>query len=168
LKQFVRVNNQIKANEVRVIDESGKQVGILPIAEALNLAKSKNLDLIEISPTAQPPVCKIQDFGKFLYKKEKEQRIQKARSKVSKIKSIRLSFGISDNDIQIRAEQAKEFLEAGHKVRADIILKGREKLHKDLAIEKIKKFISFLPFELIKEEISPKNSSIISVLLYRK
>jgi len=137
------VNNQIRASEVRVIDEEGKQLGVLPVAEALRFAKERNLDLIQVTEKVEPPVCKIMDYGKYLYRLEKKER--QARLKMtSGIKGIRLGFNISLHDLETRANQAEKFLKKGKKIKIEIILKGREKAHGELAKEKIKQFLEIL------------------------
>lgn len=113
-------------------------------AEALKLAQERGLDLIEVSPKADPPVCKLLDFGTFKYQKEKEAKKQRAASKEVEIKGIRLSFRIGDNDLQVRLKQAKKFLEKGQKLRIELILRGREKAHKGRAEDVINNFIDLL------------------------
>jgi translation initiation factor IF-3 len=140
-KKFL-VDEQIKAEKVRVIDEEGKNLGVFLFEEALKLAKEKNLNLILISEKADPPVCKIADYGKFLYslrKKEKEKK-----KKEVEVKGIRIGYNTSLHDLEIKANQAKKFLEKGHKVMIEMILRGREKGLKDFAKEKMEKFLEIL------------------------
>lgn len=140
----MRVNGKITAPEVRLIDENGSNVGVVGLKEALSRAESLELDLIEVFPLAVPPVAKIMDYGQYKYELEKQSRKNKAHQKISELKSIRLSFRIKGQDLETRKKQALEFLSDGHKVKVEIILKGREKAHRDLAIESIKKFVSSL------------------------
>ncbi len=135
-----RVNEYIRAYQVRLIDEDGKQVGIVSSREALQLAREKDLDLVEIVPKAKPPVCKIMDFGKYQYQKSKEAQQQKAKQKKTEVKGIRIGIKTDDNDLAIRRKQAEKFLSKGNKVKIEIILKGREKAHKDLAKEALSNF----------------------------
>ena len=140
-KKFL-VDEQIKAEKVRLISEDGTNLGIFSFEEALKLAKEQNLNLILISEKAQPPVCKIADYGKFLYslrKKEKEKK-----KKESEVKGIRIGYNTSLHDLEIKANQAKKFLERGDKVMVEMILKGRERELKDFALEKMKKFLEIL------------------------
>ncbi len=139
LKRYL-INNQIRAEKVRVIDEQGKQLGVFSLEGALKIAKEKNLDLILISEKADPPVCKIADYGKFLYQEKKKEK----KEKKSEVKEIRLSFNISDHDMETRANQAEKFLKAGDKLKIQMILHGREKVLADFAKEKFKKFIEIL------------------------
>jgi translation initiation factor IF-3 len=139
------VNEKITATELRVVHEGKSDV--MSRDAALELAQEAGLDLIEISPKAQPPVCKIMDFGSFKYQKEKEAKQQRAASKEVEIKGIRLSFRIGENDIAVRRKQALKFLSKGHKVRIEMILRGREKAHRGRAAEIIKTFASSLKEE---------------------
>lgn len=132
--QEYRVNRQIRAREVRLIDENGKQVGIVPLQEALKMAEEKGLDLVEIAPQANPPVCKILDYGKFLYelkKKEKEAR-KKQKEHAIEVKDMMLSLRIDEHDLKVKLKHMREFLEDGDKVRVRIRFKGREHLHPEL------------------------------------
>ena len=139
-----KINKKITAPEVRVIDAEGEMRGVLTIKEALALAEESGLDLIEVSPKAQPPVCKIMDFSNFKYQKEKEAKKQRAQSKEVEIKGIRLSFKIGTNDLNVRIKQAKKFLEKGQKIRIEMILRGREKEHFNRAKEIIDSFVEQL------------------------
>lgn len=127
---------------MRLIDETGKQIGVVPLGEALKLAQEKNLDLIQVTEKVEPPVCRLGDYGKYLYQEEKKQRGHKEQA--GKLKVIRLSFNISDHDLTIRVQQAKKFLEKGHKVKLELPLHGREKGLANFAKEKIEKFLENL------------------------
>ena len=132
--QEYRVNKQIKAKEVRLIDENGKQIGIVPLQEALRIASEKGLDLVEVAPQANPPVCKILDYGKFLYelkKKEKEAR-KKQREHAIDVKDMMLSVRIDEHDLKVKLKHMREFLMDGDKVRVRIRFRGREHLHPEL------------------------------------
>ncbi len=142
-KKF-KVNQQITAKELLVIGPEGKKLGILPLAEALNKAQEYELDLVEVYPLAKPPVAKIIDYGQYKYETEKKMRKARAHQKTSELKAIRLSFRIKGKDLETKANQAIKFLENGHKVKIDIILKGREKAHKNIALENLKEFIASL------------------------
>jgi translation initiation factor IF-3 len=135
------VNNQIRAPRVRVIDETGKQLGIMLLEEALQIARERNLDLIQVTEKVEPPVCKLGDYGKYLYWLQKKERGTK---KSGALKGIRLSFNISLHDLETRAKQAEKFLKEGNKVRIEMPLKGREKALGDFAKNKIKQFLEIL------------------------
>lgn len=143
-KKFFRVNHNIKSSEILLIDEMGNKGGVVPLHEALKRAEAAELDLVEVSPNAQPPVCKIIDFGKFKYELEKQERKQKAKNKGSDLKEIRLSLNINDNDLQVKRRKALEFLAKKHKVKLNIRLKGREMAYGDKAREMINKFFQSL------------------------
>jgi translation initiation factor IF-3 len=137
------VNNQIRAREVRVIDETGKQLGILPLEEALRIASERNLDLIQVTEKVGPPVCKLGEYGKYLYREEKRDRLTK-KHKGGELKGIRLTFNISLHDLETRARQAEKFLNKGDRVRIELPLRGREKGLSDFAKEKVEKFLEIL------------------------
>ena len=152
--------------KVRVIDETGKQLGILSLNEAIQAARDKNLDLIQVTEKVEPPVCKIMDYGKYLYQEEKKERESTKKQKGGEIKGIRLSFGISEHDLEIRASQAEKFLKQGNKVRLEMLLRGREKAHGDFAKEKIQHFLEILeeksPFKTERElKREPRGFTII-------
>ncbi|MGB7354828.1 MAG: translation initiation factor IF-3 [Acidobacteriaceae bacterium] len=140
-KQFVRINDRIRAREVRVIDEKGEQLGILAPFEALKIARERGLDLVEVSPTAVPPVCRIQDYGKFLYETEKSDRAAKKRQKVITVKEVKFSVTIDDHDFQTRRNQAIRFLKEGDKVKASLRFKGRQMAHRELGYAIINRLI---------------------------
>ena len=160
----IRTNELIRVPEVLVIDENGEKLGVMPTQEALIIAKGRGLDLLEIAPTVKPPVCKIMDYGKYLYQQEKLSRQQKSKSKQVEVKSIRLTFGISDHDMDTRAIQSEKFLKEGNKVKIELVLRGREKALKDFAKEKLKKFIAKIntPFQVDQyEKVLPSSISMI-------
>lgn len=142
--QEYRFNEKIDAPEVRVIDENDEVLGILTIEKALATAQERGLDLIEVSPKANPPVCRLGDFSQFKYQKEKEARKQRAQSKEVEVKGIRLSVRIGEGDLNIRVDQGKKFLEQGDKIRIEMILRGRERAHADLAQQVVDTYITRL------------------------
>ncbi|MEK9154642.1 MAG: translation initiation factor IF-3 [Patescibacteria group bacterium] len=150
-----RINNQITAPELRVINEDGTNLGVMSREEALKLAEEKGLDLVEITATAKPPIAKIISFDKFRYQKEKELKKQKASQKVSGLKQVRISARAAKNDLEIRAKKIQEFLEAGHKVEIMLILKGREKYNRDWARHKLDEFIKMITSD-IKITMEPR------------
>lgn len=142
IKQLL-VNNQIRAREVRVIDGAGKQLGILSLENALKLAQERNLDLIQVTEKVEPPVCRIGDYGKYLYQEEKKGRSVK-KQRGGEIKGIRLTFNISPHDLETKVYQAEKFLAKGDSVKVELRLRGREKALQDFAKEKINKFLETL------------------------
>ena len=121
------INEEIRDKEVRVIDTDGTMLGVMPIEEAMNLAGEKKLDLVNISPNAKPPVCKILDYGKYRYELQKKEKEAKKKQKVTQVKEIRLSTFIEDHDVQVKAKTASKFLQDGDKVKVSLRFRGREK-----------------------------------------
>ena len=140
-KSFIRINDRIRAREIRVIDENGEQLGILPPFEALKIARERGLDLVEVSPTAQPPVCRIQDYGKFLYEKDKSDRAARKKQKVIVVKEVKFSVTVDEHDYQTKKNQAVRFLGEGDKVKASLRFKGRQMAHRDLGYKIINRLI---------------------------
>lgn len=134
----------IRAVEVRLVDEKGEMLGVMKLSDALAKAHEVELDVVEISPKANPPVCKIIDYGKFQYEEKKKERIQKKASKSYEIKGIRLSFRIGPGDLERQKLRAEKFLTEKHPVRIQLVLKGREKAHRGMAFEKMKEFVTSL------------------------
>ena len=137
-----QTNQYIRVPQVRLIDETGQNFGVVDTARALTMAREKGLDLVEVSPKAQPPVAKIVDYSKLKYQEEKERRKEKAKQKKVEVKGIRLSLRISEHDKEVRMKQAEKFLGQGDKVKLEMILRGRERQHKNLAREIVNKFIT--------------------------
>lgn len=136
-----RINEYIRALEVRVVSDSGEQLGLMSSDEALRMAKEQELDLVEIAPLAKPPVCKIMDFGKFQYQQSKQDKNNKAKQKKSEIKGIRIGVRTDDHDLDFKKEQAEKFLQKGNKIKIEITLRGREKAHQDLAKSNLEEFV---------------------------
>ncbi len=135
-------NKEIKAEELMILDEEGKNIGNMSFNDALAMAEERELDLVEINPKSTPPVAKFIDFTEFKYQKEKEARKQKAHSRASETKGIRLSVRISAHDMETKKNQAEKFLGRGDKVKVELMMKGRENARPDIAKEVIGSFIS--------------------------
>jgi len=135
-----RMNERIRAREIRVIGDDGEQFGILTVNEALALAAEKSLDLVEISPNATPPVCKIMDYGKFKYEKTKKEKENKKKQKNVVIKEIRIKPHIDEHDKETKISQIKKFIEKEYKVKISLRLSGREKLHAESAVKILDEF----------------------------
>lgn len=165
-----RANEQITAPVVRVIDEAGEPHGEMTLEKALALAQSHSFDLVEVSPKAMPPVCRLIDYGQFKYQKEKEARAQKAHAKKVDVKGIRLSAKMGQHDLDIRQEQSRGFLQEGHKLKIEIMLRGREKEHGDLAFERINTFIKDLQktYQLYIEQPVTRSGGNVSAIVGRK
>jgi translation initiation factor IF-3 len=140
-----RLNAEIRVPEVRVVGEHGDEIlGVMTVAEAMALANERGVDLVEISPKAVPPVCKLIDYGKMLYSLKKKEHQMKKATKARELKGIRLTFKIDVGDAERQKNVAEKFLLEGHPVRIVMKLKGREKAHTHLAVEKLSKFIESL------------------------
>jgi len=131
----VRVNRNITSPQVRLIDMHGTMLGIKPLIEAVNMARGANLDLVEISPGANPPVCKVMDFSKFLYEKEKQDRENRKKQKAGVLKEIRLNPRIASADLHTKIRHIEEFLKEHNKVRVTVVFRGRENQHRNLGEE---------------------------------
>lgn len=125
--QRVRINHFIKSPELRVITEDGENLGVISLQKALTEAQARGLDLIEISPTAVPPVAKIMDYGKFQYTEKRKAKVAKSRSQTSDLKNIQVKIGTGEHDLELKAKKASEWLKEGHRVKIDLFLIGRSK-----------------------------------------
>jgi len=137
----LRINEQIKAAKVRVIGEKGEQVGVLSLVEARAKAEELGVDLVEVSPEADPPVCRLINYGKFLYQKEKKAKEARKKQKVIEIKEMKFRPKIDNHDFEYRIKQIKEFLEKGDKVKITIRFRGRELVHSELGFELAKRIV---------------------------
>ncbi len=143
----ILINNEIRAQELRVIGAQGENLGILSLADALAAAKLAGQDLIEISPSAIPPVAKIMDYGKFEYERSKKEKVAKAKVKISETKEVQIKVGTGDNDMMLKAKKAAEWLAEGHRVRAELFLKGRYKgMDEKFLKERLEKFLVRIPY----------------------
>ena len=152
--QMPRRNYLIRAPQVRAIDEKGQNIGVIDTKEAIKLAEEKNLDLIEISKKTNPPIAKIMDYGKYVYKLEKKEReTRENQSTLNVTKGIRISIRTSEHDLEIKATLVDKFLKKGYKVKVELLMRGREKGLKDLADKKIEKFLQTLkePYAIDQE-----------------
>ncbi len=140
----LRINDEIRVREIRLIDEQGEQRGIYSIAEALQLAKEAEMDLVEVAPQAKPPVCKILDYGKYKFELEKKTRESKKKQKLIKIKEIRMQPKIEKHDLEFKTKHVKDFLDEGNKVKVTIRFRGRELAHTELGKEVLDKVLEML------------------------
>ena len=161
-KDTLKTNEQILAPEVVVIDEHGENLGTVATSAAIALALEREGDLVEVSPLATPPVCKITDYGKLVYQQAKKEQQAKAKQKKVDIKGIRIGFRTDTHDLFFKKSQAEKFMTKGHKVRVELVLHGREKAMGDKAKENLQNFLQSLaiPFKF-EEEIkrAPKGFS---------
>jgi len=164
----LRVNEQIRVREIRLIDDEGNQKGIVPVMEALRMAKERELDLVEVAPTANPPVCKILDFGKYRFEQEKKLRDSKKNQKVLKIKEIRMQPKIGTGDLDTKAKHVQEFLDEGDKVKVTIRFRGRELAHTELGYEVLKEVLKRLTSAYVVEKPATMEGRFLSMTISAK
>ncbi|RKZ08128.1 translation initiation factor IF-3 [bacterium] len=165
MRNRVRVNEQIRIREVRVIDSDGSQLGVLPTAEALKIAEERGLDLVEISPNSRPPVCKIMDYGKFKYEQSKKNRESKKKQHVTHLKEIKMRPKIEEHDLQFKLKHAENFLSNRDKVKFTVVFRGREMEHIHRGKELLDKIIEqFSDIAIVEKEPVQVGRS-ISVIL---
>jgi len=141
LKQL-RINNQIRVPQLDVVDDEGKQLGIIATFEALKIAKERDLDLVEVNPNSQPPIAKIMDYGKYMYKKTKQEKASGKRPKDQEIKTVKVGFKTGPHDLEFKEKQIGEFLREGHIVRIELTLRGREKGLAEMGRTKLTAFLT--------------------------
>lgn len=151
----MKINREIRAPKVRVIDKDGKQVGVITIQEALSRAELAGLDLVEISPGAEPPVCKIIDYGKFRYQLTKKEKESKKSQHQVKVKEIKLKPNTDENDVAIKTKHSREFILKGNKVRVTCVFRGRELQHPEFGIRIVQKVCEDLS-DIATPESEPK------------
>ena len=151
-----RTNEQITASEVRVISSTGKQLGIISIREALNHAEDEGFDLVEVSPAANPPVCKIIDYGKLKYREQKGKKEAKKKQKTIEVKEIKMRPGIDTHDYNVKVKALSKFISGGNKVKVSMRFRGREMEHQNLGFDLLKKLTEEV-VEYAKVEVPPKS-----------
>lgn len=162
--QHTRINHQITAPELRVIGPEGENIGVISLQEALVMAKDFELDLIEISPKALPPVAKIMDYGKFQYDENKKQKSSKAKIQVTEVKTLQVKIGTGEHDLFLKAKKATEWLKEGHKIKVDLFLPGRSKyLDQNFLKERLERILKLIPIEIKSDEPkkSPKGLTVV-------
>ena len=162
---FIKINHHIRAKELRVITETGENLGILSLSEALAKAQAVGLDLIEISPAALPPIAKIMDYGKFQYQQNKKQKEAKARTHTTETKSLQVKIGTSEHDLELKAKNASKWLKEGHRVKVDLFLTGRSKFtDMDFKKERLERILNLISedYKVAGEPLkSPKGLTVI-------
>ncbi|MBR3803848.1 MAG: translation initiation factor IF-3 [Clostridia bacterium] len=146
------MNEEIFDKEIRVIGENGEQLGVMSPSAALQIAYDSDLDLVKISPNAQPPVCKIMNYGKYKFEQMKKQKEARKNQKVVELKEIWLSMTIDIGDLNVKAKQAQKFLAAGNKIKVSIRMRGRQNAHSDLGVEVMNKFYSLVENDAVIEK----------------
>ncbi len=154
-KVKTRVNHQIRAKEIRLIDHEGKMIGVVSVSEALRMAELRELDLVEISPNANPPVCKIMDFAKFIYEQQKREKVQKKQQSSQQLKELRFTARTASHDFNFKVRHAREFLTEGNKVKATVMFRGREIVHQKVGEDLLNKLIEEVQ-DIAKLDSPPK------------
>lgn len=164
ISKLIRINQEIRAEQLRVIGPKGDQLGIMSLSDALKVAENAEVDLIEISPNANPPVAKVVDWGKYQYQKMKEQQKNRKNAKTVELKQMRIGLKIGLNDLNIKLRKIREFLDSGHKVKILIFFRGREMAHQELGYVMIEKIITQLDDVSVleqKPQMAGRNLSIV-------
>ncbi len=164
-REMPLLNERIRDREVRLIDEEGTQMGILPTREALSIARERGLDLFLVQPDASPPVARIMDYGRFKFEQEKRSREAKKKHHVVDVKEIKMRYKIEDHDYQVKLRSAQKFLQEGDKIKVLIMLRGREVQHKDLALGLMGRFLKELDdLAIVDREAKLEGKSVIMIL----
>ena len=164
----LRINEQIRVREIRLIDDEGNQKGIVPTIDALRMARDEDLDLVEVSPNANPPVCKILDFGKYRFEMEKKLRDSKKNQKVLKLKEIRMQPKIGPGDLDTKAKHVQEFLDEGNKVKITIRFRGRELAHTELGYGVLQEVLKRLTSPYVVEKPAAMDGKFMSMIISGK
>ena len=164
-KNQSRINGEIRAKEIRLISSTGEMLGIMPPQEALRLAEEEDLDLVEISPGAVPPVCKIMDYGKFRFEQVKREKENRRNQKVTELKEVGLSVTIDVGDLNVKARQTMKFLDAGNKVKVSIRLRGRQMAHASLGVDVMKRFFGMLEGKAVMDKAPVQEGRNIIMML---
>ncbi len=164
-RQTLRVNEAIRAREVRVIDEAGQQLGVLSVREALEIARSRGLDLVEVAPNAEPPVCRVLDFGKFMYERTKKEKEARRAQKQIEVKEVRLRPKTGEHDIDYKVRDARRFLTAGNKVKVRVRFRGREITHPEVARDLLERVATALAdVGMVEQRPAAEGNSLLMVL----
>ncbi len=162
----LQINEEIREKEVRLIDVDGTQLGIVPIKKALEIANERRLDLVNVAPTANPPVCRILDYGKYKYELTKKEKEAKKNQKVINVKEIRLTPNIEEHDLQVKANRAIEFLKDGDKVKVSVRFKGREMGHTEMGEEVLKDFLNLVDdYGKVEKEAKMEGRNLVVILM---
>ena len=151
-KSFTRINHRIRVPEVRCVGPDGSQIGVIPTRDALMQAENAGLDLVEVSPTAKPPVCRIMDYGKYKYDQEKKQKSQKKNAAATKVKELKFHANVEEHDFDTKVRHARDFLEAGNRVKCSLFFRGREGAHQELGFEVMNRVLGDLEDLAVAEQ----------------
>ncbi|HJO38689.1 MAG: translation initiation factor IF-3 [Vicinamibacterales bacterium] len=163
-----RTNERIRVREIRVIDDQGEQLGIMPPPKALAIAKGKGLDLVEVSPTAQPPVCRIMDFGRYQYQEQKRAREAKRHQKTIEVKEIKFRPKVDEHDYQFKKKHIERFLADGDKVKATIFFRGREIAHPEIGRRILQRLVEELGDQVTQETMPRREGNTMHTILSQR
>lgn len=155
ISKELRINEEIRAREVRVVSDTNEQLGVMPLRDALAAAAERGVDLVEVAPTAKPPVCRMMDYGKYRYEQQKREKEARKKQKVITLKEVKLRPNIEDHDFYVKMKNAIRFLEDGSKVKVTIMFRGRELSHPELGEELLVRFAEELKDKAVREK-APK------------
>jgi translation initiation factor IF-3 len=161
----VRINDRIRVREVRVIDENGEQLGIMPPAQAVAIARQRGLDLVEVSATATPPVCRITDYGKYQYNEQKKARQARKHQKTIDVKEIKFRPKVSEHDYQFKKKHIERFLQDGDKVKATIFFRGREMAHPEIGQRILERLVQELSDVALAESMPKREGNTMHTIL---
>lgn len=168
MKEKVRINQQIRSLELRVIDEAEGNLGVISTKEALERAMSKGLDLIEISPNAVPPVAKIMDYGRFQYVAQKKERDARSKAHTTETKNLQIKIGTSERDLELKAKKASEWLKEGHRIKLDLFLPGRTKyMEPKFLEERLDRILRLIAEDFKVSEEAKKSPKGLSIVIER-
>ncbi|MGI6678671.1 MAG: translation initiation factor IF-3 [Dehalobacterium sp.] len=168
MSKDLRINEEIRVQEVRFVGADGEQLGVIPIKQALKIAAEKGLDLVEVAPAARPPVCKIMDYGKYRFEQSKREKEAKKNQKVITIKEVKLRPNIEEHDFMTKAKNAEKFLKSGDKVKVTIMFRGREVTHPDLGRQLCTKMAETLQEWAIVEKVPKLEGKNMTMILSPK
>lgn len=143
IKEY-RLNERILTREVRIIDDKGEQLGVMPTFQALQMARERGVDLVEVAPTAVPPVCRLMDYGKFKYEQAKKEKDARKGQHISELREVRFRPGIGDNDLDYKVRRARNLLVEGNKVKLAVVFRGRQMAHPELGVALLKRVVETL------------------------
>ncbi|WP_026369167.1 translation initiation factor IF-3 [Kallotenue papyrolyticum] len=163
--QKARINRRIRVPQVRLIDEEGRQIGVISTSEALMMAEERGLDLVEVAPNADPPVCRLMDYGKFLYEQNKKAREARKNQKTIEVKEVQIRPSTDEHDVEVKSNRAREFLSDGHKVKFNMRFRGRQLAHMDIGVRMLEDIAERLrDVGVVEVRPTPEGRSITMVL----
>ncbi|HMP72664.1 MAG TPA: translation initiation factor IF-3 [Kiritimatiellia bacterium] len=168
MRNFTRINHLIRVPEVRCVDQNGEQIGVIPTREALNRAHTAGLDLVEVAPQAQPPVCRIMDYGKFKFDQQKKEKSSKKNASATKVKEIKYHANVDEHDYETKLRHIRDFIGEGHRVKVTLAFRGRENAHQEIGFNLINRVIEDCKDVAVKDREPQKMGRFVTTLLTPK